>query len=265
MIPEIWRIGQHCALLSMVKQDMLGELLEGSLGPNYQAAYDRGVLTFASDRGRVYCDTSPVASIAVDPATLLWRWSPMIEGEEEYFRPEASHGYRAFGEQCNFSSFTTQEVPYEVVDDVANTIANLGNDVINTGFVIFGPEANFYQAAFNNAGSRVVWKLDNIRDDAGPLTVPSPDLNTLLTKIPRYLPLVDDPAWSLEGVASHFKGVECAIARFPSDRRIVATYTLSDGAQHEVQVTQDEQGRITNIQLAFNNHLDSMSNEQRGE
>lgn len=249
MIPEIRRVGQRSFLVATAKQELFGKFLEGRLGDNYNWVFNSGTLAFESDRGRIECDTYPVASIAVEPATMLWRWFPLSEEEQSYFRPHVVQGYRDFGERNQLSSFTAQEVPYSPGHDQLAAIAQVGHDVIQVGYEIFGPEAVFYQAPFNQAGSRLVWALANFRDSNGPIQVPMPSLLTVMTKAPRLLDAADDPAWSLEGIPRHFTGVQCVLERFIPERRIVATYTTAAGARHVVDVTQDEHGRIEGVKM----------------
>lgn len=249
MIPEIRRIGQHSALLATTKQEMFGEFLEAHLGQEYRWSFNSGVLAFESKQGRVECDTYPVASIAVEPATLLWRWQPLSAEEAEYFRGEVAEGYRQFGEQYNLASLTAAEVAYQVGDDQRATIAQLGHDVIHTGYEIFGPRAVFYQAPFNAAGSRLVWALNNFRTIDGPIDVPSPELLEVLVKAPRLLDQVDDVSWSLEGVARHFPGVQCVMEQLIPERTHIATFTESGGKTHQVRVELDDLNRIVNVKM----------------
>lgn len=249
MIPEIRRVGQHAALVGIAKQEMFGEFLQAHLGPEYHWSFDSGTLRFESEQGWISCVTHPVASIAVEPATVLWRHQPLSESEAEYFRGDVSGHYREFGDNHQLASFTQPEVPYQIGDDQAATIAQVGHDIIHAGYEIFGPNAVFYQARFNAAGSRLVWALSNFHTAAGPVAVPSPQLIDILVKAPRLLGEVDDVAWSLEGIARHYPGVECVMERFIPERIHKATYTEPTGEQHQIEVEMDEQGRIARVKL----------------
>ncbi|MEJ5998326.1 DUF6882 domain-containing protein [Corynebacterium sp. H130] len=248
MIPEIRRVGQHAALVANTKQEMFGEFLTAHLGEEYHWSFDSGVLTFESEQGSIQCDTYPIASIAVDPATLLWRWQPLSEQEAQYFRGEVSGHFREFGEQHGLTTFTSPEVPYEVGEDQAATIAQVGHDIIHAGYEIFGPNAVFYQARFNAAGSRLVWGLGNFRTEAGPIYVPTPDLLDVLIKADRLLMSVDDIGWSMDGLARHFPGVDSKIDELIPGRSYKATYTEPTGMKHEIQWMYNEARTELNLE-----------------
>lgn len=247
MFTQIRRVGQHAIFLAVAKQEKFGEFLEERLGDTYSWEFDSGVLRFVSDRGFVECDTYPVASIAVEPASLLWRWQPISEGEAEYFRGQVSQLFKSFGEHHQLEEFVHQEIPYQPAEDQVGQIAQLGHDVINAGYEVCGPQAVFYQARFNEAGSRLVWALANFRDANGPTEVLGPSLTEVLIKAPRVLDICDDAEWSLSGISRFYAGVECVMEHFYSERRVVATFKHASGKQQLVEVTFDELERIVNV------------------
>ncbi|QGU01450.1 hypothetical protein CKALI_02820 [Corynebacterium kalinowskii] len=246
MIPEIRRVGQHAVLVATAQQEIFGDFIESITGPEYEWAFDRGVLTFESDQGWLKCDTYPVASIAVEPATVLWRWQPMSEEEATYFRGDAVAGYRH-----QLRTFSQPEVPYESGQDQVATIAQVGHDIIAAGYEIFGLGSVFYQARFNAAGSRLVWALANFRTAGGPVEVPRPMLHDVLVKAPRLLDSADDFQWSLSGVAQFFTGVKCVMERFIPERRHVATFTEPNGTEHSVDVTLTEHGHVEYVKMSI--------------
>ncbi|MEJ5928642.1 DUF6882 domain-containing protein [Corynebacterium sp. H128] len=243
MIPEIRRVGQRSTLAAQAKQEAFGDFLVAHLGENYTWAYDAGTLRFESDRGVIQCDTFPVASVAVEPATLLWRWQPL--GDDPGFNPTAAHGFRSFGEEHGLSSFTTEQVPYDVGAEQVSTIVRVCHDVIAAGYEIFGLGATFYSAPFNKAGSRLVLALENFRDANGPLTVPVPELNDVLPKLARLVAEVDDEEWSLAGLVQHFPIEDCVIERFIPERRTVATFQRREGGELVVTVERDQHGFVS--------------------
>ncbi|MDO4243683.1 MAG: hypothetical protein Q4C85_07995 [Actinomyces sp.] len=92
-------------------------------------------------------------------------------------------------------------------------------------------------------GSRAVVLLDQLSRPLPPLA-----LADVTSRLPRLLPGLDDPAWSLEGLVRLLPGWTVSQGVDPSGARCL---TVSDGAGGAVLVEYalDDQGRLVSIRL----------------
>ncbi|MDU0479776.1 hypothetical protein QVA66_11085 [Staphylococcus chromogenes] len=247
MIPDIHHVGQANIFFYFAKRAKFDEFMFDTLGSGIKLIMEGSSVKFYSDRGYVLCDVYAVASVAVEPATLLWRWQP-LPGEEEYFRGDVAIGYKAFGEKHGLSGFSSLEVPYQFQGDQLEALGQVVDDVESAGFQIFGPQALFYHYPINEAGSQVIWALTNLRNEHGPVQFPMPTLTELLVSAPRVLSTsVDDPRFSLERLAAFYEGVTTTVEEFPTRNLLCVTYVENHERYHVIEVHKDEHGRVTSI------------------
>ena len=205
MTLQIRRVGQHAVLFATIRQELLGEHLQERLGPSNSFEVDlrTGGFAFSSDRGRITARAALIASIAVEPATLVWGWGPMFA---DRVAPDSEpHRLRAFGEQHGLPEFVEAEVPYDVGDvEPRDRITELSHDLGHVAVEVLGPQWHYYSMPTGSAGSRFVLAVADWSD-----APPQPTMVDVFTKLPRLLQDVDDVGWALDGLARLMPGWRC--------------------------------------------------------
>ena len=247
MTQQIRRVGQHAVLYAMIRQELLGEWLQERLGDaGFQLDLRERVCAFSSDRGRITARAELVASIAVEPATLLWAWTPRMA--ERVGPPDAVTRMREFGAAHGLHEFTDDEVPHgrDGEDDevrVARIIA-LGHDTGQAAIEALGAGYRYYSFPSNAAGTRGVVVLDDWSD-----APPEPTTVDVFTKLPRLVPEVDDLGWSLEGLARLMPGWSCERLADAGPGRPVWRLVDGDGRRFDVAAEFDERNRLVAVRL----------------
>lgn len=242
MTQQIRRVGQHAALFAAIRQELFSDHLDEQLG-DYRFDVDLldRVMVFSSDRGKVTAHAEFVASIAVDPATMLWGWAPLFG---ERVKPDSAvHQFRAFGELHRLAEFTNDEVPYELGSmGSKERIAALSHDVGAAAVEVLGPDWRYYSMPSGSAGSRGVVALTGWSE-----AMPEPTMIDVFTKLPRLLSDVDDVAWSLEGLANLMPGWR--FERRPDAGPGAPVWRLTDaeGQWFELTTEFDNLGRLTSV------------------
>ena len=220
---------------------MLAEVLEQRLG-EYDWSMDLPArrFVFSSERGRITATGQVLASIALNPASVLWGFAapfaPYIGAN-----PAASR-IAAFGARHKLDVFQREEVDYQVEEgqNQVELVSSLSHDIGMAATEIFGPTILYYSAATGNAGSRQVFLLED-------LSVPLPELtlNRLFPSLTRYVMAVDDIDWSLHGLVHLMPG--WSLSR--EDIESTTGYRIADtfGRAYTLSVTRDDQGAITNV------------------
>lgn len=240
MLTQVRRVGQHAALYALVRQELLSELLEANTDGG---RFSLDILTHEirfSDAVHGRCHL--LASIAVNPASLVWGWSPMF-AEHVGADPVAAR-IRDFGSQHNLPELTTEEVAYAVAEgqDQLQVITDLSHDVGMLGVEVFGPDVVYYSFPTGSAGSRMVVVVDQLS-----VPVRRLELADVMVRLPRLAQQVDDLDWSLEGLAA-LAGWGLARSQ-PSPSSQGYRLTDTTGAWFSAEVTRDEHGRLTNIKF----------------
>ncbi|MBO3725539.1 hypothetical protein J5X07_10975 [Actinomyces bowdenii] len=241
MIPQLRRVGQRAAIYALVRQEMLAEVLEQRLG-EYDWSVDLRArrFVFSSERGRITATGQVLASIALNPASLLW-------GFAAPFAPYVGQNSAAsrisiFGARHGLEVFQREEVGYEVEpgENQVELVTTLSHDVGMAATEIFGPRILYYSGATGTAGSRQVFLLED-------LSVPLPDLtlNRLFPSLTRYVMAVDDIDWSLHGLVHLMPG--WSLSR--EDIGATTGYRIANttGQSYTLSVTRGEQGEIANV------------------
>lgn len=241
VIPQLRRVGQRAAIYALVRQEMLAEILEQRLGEyDWSVNLPERRFVFSSERGTITATGQVLASIAVDPATLLWGFAAPFApftGQD----PAAAR-IPIFGARHSLDILQREEVPYAVrpQDNQVDVITSLSHDVGMAATEIFGPTALYYSGATGGAGSRQVFLLDD-------LSVPVPELTLgrLFPSLTRYVMAVDDIDWSLHGLVHLMPG--WSLSR--EDAGVTTGYriTNSRGESYMLSVTRNEQGGIANV------------------
>ena len=202
MIPEIRRVGQHAALYSSLCQELFDEWLNEELGPhnfhndplNKKFSFYRGT---EHSRPEKEITSIPyfLGSVAIEPATLLWGFSPI---HEPHGGPHtAARSMREFGLPHQLRDFVVEEVPYRYSDKSQPHDANmLSHDIGQAAVEIFGPDTRYSSLPTGNAGFRGIYLHQSFSEPA-----PQPRLSHVMSRLPRLLGDCDDIGWSLDGFA----------------------------------------------------------------
>ena len=245
MLPQVRRIGQHAAVRAHIRQEQLGDHLDGRLGAGWRYDVDlpgRRII-FSGAQGQVTGRAQLLTSVASSPSSLLWGWSQVFASQAG---PDpAAAAFHRFGREHNLSELVTEEAPYEVPAGLsqADVIATICHDVGAAATVVFGPEVLYYTLPTGNGAGRIVLLVDELSAPLPPLT-----LTDAFVKLPRLLQEVDEVAWSLDGLARFTPGWSLE----PGD--IVERthhYTLLDenGAWAGISVTFHPDGRVEQVSL----------------
>lgn len=237
MTGQVRRVGQHAIIYALVRQELLAELLEstGGAGQFSLDILSHEIRFSDSLHGRCHL----LASIAVDPASMVWAYSPMF-AQQVGPDPLAAR-IRDFGNRHQLDQLTTEENFYEVPagSDQRDVVTNLSHDVGALGVEVFGPDVLYYSFPTGNAGSRGVVLVDQLSTP-----VRKVELADVMVRLPRLVQQVDDLDWSLEGLA-HLAGWR--LEQQPGDGSVGYRLTDADGAWFSLDVTRDRAGRMTNI------------------
>lgn len=189
MIREIRRVGQHAYFYALSRSEQIIEWLNDELGDYTVEAQDEGRhITLAGKDKTITITGHLIASVAVNPQTLLWRWA-----DDDTTSVAAL--IRDWGRDNGLRTLTTQEVPYEPLDAPAANPAHIAEDLGCLGFEVFGQDAMYLFFPFNKAGSQLVLLVENFSE-----TPPAFDFAAFMTKLPRLITFADDVAWSMDGL-----------------------------------------------------------------
>lgn len=242
---EVRRVGEHGYLYARMRMEQFHEALEAQIGTS-EFAIDHlaGRLDFLSDRGTVSARSHLFASIAVEPATLLW-------GYAQAFASSVGSSpvpglIKTFGQTYGLAEFATPELAYkeagssgsrEEVDGLVHVLGPAGIEIV-------GPTYFYYTYRTGSAGSRHL-----VLFDQPTLEVPNLDIATVMVKLPRLLCEVRDIGWALDGLA-RLAGFGLHSERQGQMNR-AARYRLTDGSQQiDVEAETDEVGRVTRVRVS---------------
>jgi len=171
-----------------------------------------------------HCDV--IASVAARPATLLWGWSPQVA---EFVGPDPlAAQLRAFGEQNGLQQFVAEEVPYEFQGDQGDAIIGIARDAGFSAVEVLGAETMPFLFPLGG-GSQGVLRVAGLSVPLPPVTVTEVGI-----RLPRFVGLLDDLAWSLDGLTRLNPAWTLTVT---DDRR---TFTLADpAAQQHFTATAD--------------------------
>ncbi|MGP6174394.1 DUF6882 domain-containing protein [Corynebacterium sp. A21] len=249
MMNQIRRVAQRATLFSQIRQELFNEWLEEKLGPNeYFIDTQTPIFSFSSqDQGTAAAvpgSTTPsitsqpflLATIAVDPTTMLWGFS--ADHEKSTGPNPAARGVQQFGVEQQLAAFSTEEIPYTFEgEQQAHQINLLSHDAGQAAVEIFGPEILYSSVPTGEAGARAVYLHTNLSE-----APPKPDFPQVLSRLPRLLQNCDDIGWSLAGMA-RLLGWRFEPMQTPN------TWLLASelGQLLKVSVEYDEQGRLSTV------------------
>lgn len=255
MIPDIHRVGQHAFIYATARTEQVLEWLKEQLGGRYEyLVEDHGAkISFEGPAGTITAAGHIVASVAVEPQTLLWRWTPAHNGASAGAvggaesagialpGSGAADAMRSWGEQQGLPGFTTQEVPYQPIPDA---ILHVAQDVSHSAFEIFGCKTVYIHVSINEAGSRAVYLLENF---SRPL--PELDLDALAVKLPRLISECDDPAWSIDGIG--YQRPDWHVQEVAPLEKTTRSWRISDanGRSFVIGIALDEHNRVAYSRL----------------
>lgn len=243
MINQIRRVAQRATLFSQIRQELFNEWLEEKLGENnYSVDLAQQVFSFSSrddsPTGTTEISSQPflLASIAVEPATLLWGFS---ENHEQTTGPNpAARGIRQFGIEQKLTAFATEEVSYDSTEgNQKHEINQLSHDAGQAAVEVFGPGILYSSVPTGDHGARAVYLHTNFSE-----VPPMPDFAQVLSRLPRLLQSCDDIGWSLAGMA-RLLGWRFETMPTPNTWLLVSEV----GQLLEVSVEYDGQGRLRTV------------------
>lgn len=245
MLVQVRRVAQHSVLYALLRNERLGEFDAMRPPTTFDVDASGGRVTFRSEQGGELTGRARfLASIAVDPATLLWGFSPSME---QHTGPnEVARRIREIGLGEGFEQLSAEEVPYQVGEgrDQHDVIAALGHDVGQLGVEFFGPDVCYYTYPTGNAGSRGVVLVDQLSEP-----IPPVELRDVFVKLPRLIEHVDDLSWSLGGLVRQLPGWKVDWRKDSTPERRVFRVVDDKGAHFVGEAAYDGQQRLTRVNL----------------
>ncbi len=246
-IPQLRRVGQHAALYAQARSEQIMDWLTEELGEDHTCEandYGRQIDFIAPDGRSITARGHVIASVAVKPTSLLWRWE---EGESE----SVAAAMREWGRQNGLYVFTRKEVDYvPFPGGESEGPLSVAADVGHAAFEIFGADAMYIHPSFNAAGSRLVLLVEDFSK-----TPPPMDFPTFCTKLPRLLSTVDDVDWSMDGLTRarpdwSVKEIQPMVAdtengQVQCDK--AWTITSETGRSVDFHIARDRFGRVTYV------------------
>ncbi len=228
MTEQIRRCAQHATIYATLRQEQLHDTLAQVLG-DYRWSVDLGTqrFTFASGTGTVEATAHLLASIAADPATI--RWGHAASFGSYGSAVALAEEVRETGRRHRLDQLVDEDVPYRTPPgaDQGDVIAALAHDVGALGVELLGPTYCYYSMPVGGA-SRAVLLLGDLSHPLPPVT-----LDDVLARLPRQLSQIDDPAWSLDGLARLLPGWS-------------VTHDADGTGGHQVRVV-DDAGRAATV------------------
>lgn len=244
LFSQIEHVAEHAVLYARIRQEMLGELTESGQGGDFQVDMQQGRIAFnLASGGQITGKASLVASIAVEPQTMLWGWAPMFSQNRSI---GAAHTMRQFGEQHGLEAFTTVEVPYpprQPGDDEKISVANVSHTIGWAAIEVLGPDKLYYSTPSSAAGSRVVLLIEELSTP-----VERPDWPNILPRLPRLLESVKNTGWAVEGLA-RMLGWHFAPQPPTQPGNEVFRITDPQGTYAQITTERDQYGRITYVRV----------------
>lgn len=153
---------------------------------------DRERLTLCD--GRIRAHGELIASIAVEPATVLWGYSPYLQQGKH---PDQGERIRRFGQWNNLDELFREEVPHGIPQgpERFNEFLILAHDIGALGVYTAGPDYTYLTFPQHLEGSHVVYLCSDIQPPVPPLT-----LLDVFVRLARYTEYIDDLEWSLGGL-----------------------------------------------------------------
>lgn len=241
VIPAIRRVGQHAAIYSIVRQQLLSETLNELGDYRWDIDIPHRRLDFTSAKGQISATADVIASIAVSPTTILWGWADLFA---PYVGPDPqARRIAEFGQRHNLAALCQEEVPYLVAEgeNPVDAAAMLAHDIGSLAVEVFGPDALYYSGPTGGAGSRQVFLLRDLSAQ-----VPVPSLQDVLVRIPTLVGGgIDDLPWSLDGLVHLMPGWH--MDRTQEGTTDLCTLRVPDGTSATIRIEHDDLGRVGQV------------------
>lgn len=201
-LQQLRRVAQRAILYSRIRMELMRELvakhtIEGE-PHNFNVDFEAGEISFCD--GRLRGRAELIASIAIEPATVLWGFAPFFQ--QGHGRDQAQR-IRTFGAWNNLDELTREEVPHGIPEgpEQFNEFLILAHDIGAVGVYACGPEYDYVTFPNHQTGSHVVLLVSELTHRVPPLT-----LLDVYVRLSRYVDYIDDLEWSLGGLVEMMPG-----------------------------------------------------------
>lgn len=204
MHTRIRRMGQRNCIYAALRQELMNGVLAERMGDfksrRHQVDLASQRFVMMSDSGEVTAKVHLLATVAVNPPTLMWGYSDVLARYPDATR--LAHKVYEYGLEHHEEELTTQQVPYTLPgdEDQEAVIVDVAHDIGCAAITIFGSDYYYYGSSFRS-GSYAVLLLEDLSVDVPPIT-----LKYLQPRLMDYLLQVDDLVWSLEGLVELMPG-----------------------------------------------------------
>lgn len=241
MLEQIRRVAQHAAIHSDIHQELWHLQLESLLGEHrFDVDLAAQAIEFSSERGSVVAGAQLIASIAREPATLLWAWSPQFD---YLTRGEGvAHRLREFGERAGLDEFAREEVPHGLEGpEQFERMRELAHDIGRAAIEVLGPGCRYYSMPTADEQTIAVLAVHGFSEPP-----PQATIEDVFVRLPRMLAQVDDIGWSLHGLVRLLPGWRWE--QLEEDARQRAwRITGDDGRWFTFTAGYDEEGRLVSL------------------
>lgn len=247
MLQQVRRVAQRATLYATIRQQLLADVGKDRVPPgaedNYNVDFTQGTITMAG--GGVQGRARLLASIAVDPATLLWGHSKVMR--ENLGNAGAADKVLEFGQRHNLHELVEEEVTYGSPDDPDqhDQIIALAHEVGQLGVELHGPHTTYYTFATGNAGSRMTVLVDNLSVELPPV-----ELAHVMSRLPAMSTDIDDLGWSLGGLVDKLEGWKLDTRDPAGEGQEHFRVADAQGNFIVIDHTRDQHERSTNIKIS---------------
>jgi hypothetical protein len=199
-------MGQRNFIYAALREELMNDALAERMGDftswRYQVDLASQRIVMMSDSGEVTAKVHLLATVAVEPPTLMWGHSDVLARFPDATR--LARKVYEYGLEHHEAELTTPQVPYTLPrdEDPEAVIVDVAHDIGCAAMTIFGDDYYYYGSSFRS-GSYAALLLEDLSVAVPPIT-----LDYLQPRLGDYdyLLWVDDPVWSLEGLVELMPG-----------------------------------------------------------
>ena len=138
----IRRMGQRNCIYSALRQELMDTMFQDKVGSydssRYEVDLNKQYFAMVSDTGKVTAKAHLLASIAVEPPTLMWGYADELAQFGKAV--ELAHKVREYGLEHKENDLVSPEVEYTFPSDIDQqlVIASVAHDIGFAAITIFG-------------------------------------------------------------------------------------------------------------------------------